>query len=227
MISSTYQYFSTLDDLNPTIRDTSFSTPSNNKQLNSVNNNDLLDTMANRKSLKEECAPLPVRPNTINPTKFPDTSLSSSPEFLRTESPSRRNSICEIKGTGRSEELNRGIIASNHHSIDLSMHSRSSEINNCKENDLKIDGFKLYNSKQIEKINSHFMAVPPHVKPEEKRISEKDVSSFSPPLLSQASNIVSMPFNDSHINASFPHVFGRLVSISLYSVHIFITTNNT
>ena len=195
MLPTTYQYLAHLDSLNATMRDVNFPTPPN-KPLDTVNNNEHIENMSNKNDLKEECENSTKRIHSINSSKVHDTFPSLTSDLVRNVSPNRRNSISEMNIGETREEINRETVITNHHSIDLSVHSRSpSDLSNCKENTLVQDRLNLYKSKQIEKLN-------------------QSLSNLVPPLLpSQTSNNVStLPFTDAH-NATFPPGINRYVRV--------------
>ena len=215
MLPTTYQYLAHLDNLNATMRDVNFPTPPN-KPLDNVNNNEHIENMSNKNDLKEECENLTKISHSINSSKLQDTSPSLTSNLVPNMSPNQRNSISEINVGESREEINRETVLTNHHSIDLSVHSRSpSELNNCKENTSVQERLNLYKSKQIEKLNSNMMNIVSHIKPEQqKAISEKALLNLVPPLLpSQTSNTLStIPFADAH-NATYPPAINRFVRV--------------
>ena len=203
MISSSHQQFCTLKEITPTTRDGSFCVSSNNKPLNSVNNNDKIDILENRNRLSEDTSSVTVKPNVINSSKLFDVSLLSSSNLLQPELLNRQNSSSEIKPFKVSDEIKRSIISSIPQSIDLSINSRN-------ESALNSEGFTLHKSEQTEKMKSHSMIISPHARLQEKNISDTPISSFSAPGASNASKIANIPFDGNHRNASLQQVFGRL-----------------
>ena len=205
MLPKTNQHGSTLDDLNTIIRDAAFPI-SENKPLDSVNNNGNKDNMAHQNISKTYRGSTTLSPNLITSVKLQETSSSMSLDLLRNMSPSRRSSLQELILTDSRKETSRESSLANHHSIDLSVHSRASEVISCKENDTINDKFDDHKSKMLEKMESNVMSGYSPEKTEQKTILDTVMPNGQTPHLSQSSNIAPISLTNSRITSFSPSI---------------------
>ena len=99
----------------------------------------------------------------------------------------------------------------NHHSIDLSLHSRSPppDLSTFKEDGTNQEKINILKSKELEQINSNIPKTSSKCETHDQKIvHEKSILSLSMPLLSQAASICPKPLNES-FTTPLPPIFQR------------------
>ena len=161
--------------------------------------------MTDKKDFVQECASKITRSNSLFTSKPIENLTPFASNLVLSNSPSRLQNTARFNNSTKANEASdRETMIANHHSIDLTLHSRasSSDPSTFKENSPNPDKINILKSKEIEKINANIMNICTSSETREpKTLSEKSVSSLSLPLLSQASSICQKPLSESYINS--------------------------
>ena len=161
--------------------------------------------MTDKKDFVQECASKITRANSLFTSRPIENLTPFDSNLVLSKSPNRLQNTARVNNsTKANESSDRETMIANHHSIDLTLHSRasSSDPSTFKENSPNPDKINILKSKEIEKINANIMNICTSSEThEQKTLSEKSVSSLSLPLLSQASSICQKPLSDSYINS--------------------------
>ena len=193
MIPSTYPFLTTLDGLSTIQQNSSFPITPNNKDVGINNNSQCNDTMLEQKVDKFS-------------STTPNMSAHAKSNVSANESNKDQMSVDEDK------------ISTSQSSLDLTLHSRASELMKCKDVYTPSARFNLHKTMHIEKVKPHVISVLCQENTGSKIILEQENPHISSPSQFESRNVAPATFTSSNLDpfTSSNTRFVQVILINFY-----------